>query len=60
MLITALLISNGSKVKVVAKNSLKYIPLIGYIFRFFEIIFIKRKIAEDKKILTKSAIDSCN
>ena len=40
--------------KVYAKNSLKYVPLVGTTWWFTESIFLKRNYDSDKKTMEKS------
>lgn len=40
--------------KVLAKNDLRYVPVIGWMWYFLEIVFCKRKWEEDRKTVTQS------
>jgi 1-acyl-sn-glycerol-3-phosphate acyltransferase len=39
--------------KVVAKNELKYLPILGWSWYFSEYVFVKRKWESDQKVLAK-------
>lgn len=40
--------------KVLAKKELSYVPIIGWMWYFLEIVFCKRKWEEDRKTVVKA------
>lgn len=43
--------------KVLAKKELSYVPIIGWMWYFLEIVFCKRKWEEDRKIVMQSLLN---